>query len=80
MQITTDHPAATVFRPVFIAGGTIISDRDGVALLRDELNLTQRELAERLGVSTRTVQGWEQGRPMGSAFLYAMQAILRGNR
>jgi DNA-binding transcriptional regulator YiaG len=36
--------------------------------LRDKLNLTQKQLAEKCGVSIRTVQGWEQGNPpSGSA-------------
>jgi DNA-binding transcriptional regulator YiaG len=77
MQITTDHPAATPFRPVFVSGGTIVPDRDGVALLRKKLNLTQRELADQLGVSTRTVEGWEQGRPIGSAMVWGIVQIVR---
>lgn len=31
-------------------------------LAREEANLTQAELAERLSVSTRTVQYWESGK------------------
>jgi DNA-binding transcriptional regulator YiaG len=39
-----------------------------VKKLREKLGLLQRELAVNLGVSTRTVQGWENGRrPHGSA-------------
>ena len=39
-----------------------------VKKLREKLGLLQRELAVKLGVSTRTVQGWENGRrPHGSA-------------
>lgn len=39
-----------------------------VKILREKLGLLQRELAGLLGVSTRTVQGWENGRrPHGSA-------------
>lgn len=29
--------------------------------VRDQLGLTQKELANRLGVSVRAVQSWEQG-------------------
>ena len=29
--------------------------------VRDQLGLTQRELAEQVGVSVRAVQSWEQG-------------------
>ena len=39
-----------------------------VKKLREKLGLLQRELAVQLGVSCRTVQGWENGRrPHGSA-------------
>ena len=39
-----------------------------IRALRIKLGLLQRELADQLGVSTRTVQGWENGRkPHGSA-------------
>ncbi|MCP5534663.1 MAG: helix-turn-helix domain-containing protein [Akkermansiaceae bacterium] len=42
--------------------------------LRDQLNLTQSEFANMIGVSVRTLQNWEQGRrePEGPA-----KALLR---
>ncbi|WP_371918444.1 MULTISPECIES: helix-turn-helix domain-containing protein [Pseudomonas] len=33
-----------------------------VCCLRQRLNLTQQELAKQLGISSRTLQDWEQGR------------------
>jgi len=40
----------------------------GVKALRARLGLSVAELAERCGVSRRTVEGWEQGRqPSGAA-------------
>ena len=35
-----------------------------IALLRKEKKLTQEQLAERLGVSNRSVSRWENGRSM----------------
>ena len=36
-----------------------------VRRLRESWGWTVVEMAERMGVSPRTVEGWEQGRPMG---------------
>lgn len=46
-----------------------ISEAPNVALLRNNLLLTQLEMAVALGVSQRTLQEWEQGRrtPSGPA-------------
>lgn len=33
-----------------------------IKINRGKLGLTQKELAEKVGVSVRTVQDWEQGR------------------
>lgn len=48
-----------------------------VKALRAHLNLSTRELADKLGVSHRTVEGWEQARavPRGPA-LKMMQGLL----
>ena len=41
-----------------------------IQALRAKLVLTQKALAAKCGVSTRTVQGWEQGkRPSGAALV-----------
>lgn len=38
-----------------------------VQKLRESLGLTREDLAEMMGVSPRTVEGWELGRPIGGA-------------
>lgn len=54
-----------------------ISEAPNVAFLRNNLLLTQLEMAVALGVSQRTLQEWEQGRrtPSGpaKALLHVMQ-------
>lgn len=37
-------------------------DPDEIKRIRKKLNITQAELAEKLGVSRRTVENWEQYR------------------
>jgi putative transcriptional regulator len=44
-----------------IAAGEVRSGED-IAALRAFVGLTQREFAAALGISVRTLQGWEQGR------------------
>ena len=42
--------------------------KERIKALRERLKWTQADLADRCGVSVRTVQGWEQGRkPTSSA-------------
>ena len=38
-----------------------------IAACRKEKNLTQKELAERLGISDRTISKWESGRGLPDA-------------
>jgi putative transcriptional regulator len=55
-------------------GSSPLATETPVPTLRARLNLSQHEFADMLGVSVRTVQGWEQGRrvPTGPA-----RALLR---
>lgn len=57
-----------------IAPGTVrrrqaAACRAGVAGVREQLGLSQQELADLLGISRRTLENWEQGRrePTGAA-------------
>lgn len=47
---------------------------------REAANLTQRELADRLGVSRRSVQGWENGLTPLPAHRRAIRDFLDGAR
>lgn len=61
------------------AGATLRGEREGsrvfraeepdVAAIRSAYGLSQRQFAEMLGISVRTLQNWEQGRrsPRGAA-------------
>lgn len=48
-----------------------------VCCLRQRLKLTQQELAKQLGISSRTLQDWEQGRrqPSGPGRALLLQWI-----
>ena len=76
LQLTTDHSASSYGVPVFVRGRELLDYAPGIRALRETLALTQRELAERCGVSRRTAEGWEQGRMPSVQALYAMRALL----
>lgn len=73
MTIQTNGPGAPKFRD---ASGRVITAKRGVKALRAACKLTQADLARHLGVSRRTVEGWEYGRTCGDAFLYKMAYLL----
>lgn len=54
-----------------------IITRDTIRALRALTALDRRGIAERFGVSRRTVEGWEQGRyPMAGCSLLMVEEIL----
>lgn len=52
-------PLAFVFRSWYILFVEVVKEQ--IIQARREANLTQAELAEMVGVTTRTVQNWEAG-------------------
>jgi len=44
-------------------------------MLRKRLKLTQAMLAEKVGVSIRTVQGWELGRGQRAKYIAKIRAL-----
>lgn len=46
-----------------------------IALSRHEVAMTQKELAEKVGVSERSVQDWEQGRTMPLNWMDELAAL-----
>jgi DNA-binding XRE family transcriptional regulator len=73
MKLTLDHPQAKRGRPVFVHGRRVINYRTALILIRHRLKLTAAEFAALLGVSRRTVNGWDQGRPPAATCLYALK-------
>jgi DNA-binding transcriptional regulator YiaG len=65
-----------------LAGFSVVERQEIAAIdvgaLRERLGLTQREFALRYGLNERTLQGWEQGRPMddtAKAYLTVIAAL-----
>jgi len=76
MKLTTNHSTSRYGTPVFVDQGAALDYADGIARLRRQLNITQRELAAMCGVSRRTAEGWEQGRMPSREVLYRMMELL----
>jgi DNA-binding transcriptional regulator YiaG len=77
MQITTKHTASSYGHPVILDGeGQLLEEHQGVQAVRRMLGLTTAAMAERCGVSRRTVEGWEQGRSVPTAALNVMADLV----
>lgn len=75
MKLTLKHPDAHNGIPVFTDGGERISDAAVIKHLRSECNMTAAKFGLLLGVSERTVNGWEQGRPVNALSILFIQKL-----
>lgn len=75
MKLTLDHPQVTDGRPVFIDdGGEVVPTAAALRMIRkDRLGISVDAFAELAGVSGRTVNGWEQGRPPTPGALFVLK-------
>ena len=77
MEITLNHSASSYGMPVILDdAGNIMDYMPGVKAVRLELLLSTSELAEKCGVSRRTVEGWEQGKIPNAASLNVIGMLL----
>lgn len=76
ITITTAHPASSYGVPVILLDGEPVDYVEGVTAVRERLNLTHAQLAEKCGVSPRTAEAWAQGRPVSAAALNVMSDLL----
>jgi DNA-binding transcriptional regulator YiaG len=76
LELTTSHSASSYGQPVFVLDGELIAHPEGVKALRELKGWNQQQLADEMGTSVRTVQGWEQGRPIMPMALKLMETFL----
>lgn len=77
MKLTTDHSSSSYGVPVFLDGeGNPMDYAPALQQLRKEKGWSTADLAIQVGVSARTVEGWEQGRlPSNSALIILSKLI-----
>ena len=77
IKLTTDHSASSYGMPVFVDdNGNVMDYSHGIQAARKEHGWSTSDLAEKLGVSSRTVENWEQGRlPNKTALLLLSHLI-----
>lgn len=77
MKLTTEHSASSYGVPVFLDDcDELVDYAEGLRQLRKEKNWNVKELAGRIGVSPRTIEGWEQGRMPSKSALILLSKIL----
>lgn len=77
MQITISHPASSFGVPVILDdSGLLLEYADGFRRCRYRLNMSTVEIGKHLGVSGRTVEGYEQGRTIPVAALNVLGQLM----
>ena len=64
ITLTTKHTGSLYGVPVFADGNRLVDHADGLRQIRAEWNLTRQELAAICGVASRTIEGYEYGKPV----------------
>ena len=75
IKITTNDLRCRDGKPIFIYDGKKVKNKEGVKLLRENAGLTRIEFANTLGVSDRSVEGWELGRSVSTDALLKIYNI-----
>jgi DNA-binding XRE family transcriptional regulator len=77
MKLTLEHPSVTNGTPVFIdTAGSVIPSELAIQSLRHLCGMTANEFGKLIGVSGRTVNGWEQGRRVNEAAIWRIKNTL----
>lgn len=78
LKLTTDHSMSRYGIPIFVdPENTPLDYHDGIRRVRKLLDLSTDDLASIAGVSPRTVEGWEQGRPIPKEPLMLIQKFMQ---
>lgn len=81
MKITCEHSASSYGLPVILGDdGKVMDYAPGIKALRAKLDLSTQQLADKCGVSRRTVEGWEQSRTPEAAALNVMALLLKKSK
>lgn len=73
IKITTDHATSSYGIPVILIDGAVADYAPALRQIRKFADLNTTDFGAVLGVSGRTVEGWEQGRMPDVRALYALK-------
>jgi len=77
MKITINHPSSSYGMPVILDDtGQPMDYADGVREIRARYKLNTQQFGVICGVSGRTVEGWEQGRPPSAQALLSIAQLI----
>ena len=77
MKLTTNHENSKNGIPVFVDDdGRVMDYAYGVRTLRKNNKWSVKDLANRVGVSHRTVENWEQSRTIGRQSLMLLKNLM----
>ena len=77
IRLTTDHASSYYGIPVFVdADGSPLDYAAGIRMVRRDWKMNTAGFGEKLGVSGRTVEGWEQGRMPDIRALLRLMSLL----
>jgi ribosome-binding protein aMBF1 (putative translation factor) len=77
MQITCNHSASSYGIPVILGDdGKVMDYAPGIKAIRAKRGWSTQELADKCGVSRRTVEGWEAGRMPEARCLNIMATLV----
>lgn len=76
MKLTTNHIDSNHVMPIFVDDENNPLDyANGIRCLRKLKDWSIKDLADKCGVSPRTVEGWEQGRTPSKSVLLLLQKL-----
>ena len=76
MRVTTHHPSSSYGVPVILSDdGGVMDYGPGIKAIREKAGMTTQQLADEIGVSRRTVEGWESGRMPSTLALRALAPL-----
>lgn len=78
MKVTTQHGASSYEVPVILDDdGNLVDYAPRIKAIRAKAGLSTQQLADELGVSRRTVEGWESGRMPSKLALRALAKLAK---
>ena len=76
MKLTTEHPQSSYGVPVFVdAKNNPVDYVDGINWIKEKYKLTTKQLADRIGISDRTVDDWLAGQMPSKSNLLLLRNI-----